>query len=129
MVLVVLVYEPAAAFAGTKTVMENSQLSPEARLIPDSDKLEDPLIVEPEPQYPVAGKAVAASPDNVAFKSLVKDKSVMPFSRSVLRILKSKVIVLPGEPNEENADETVPFSTVKKVAVVDSVKGTKLPVS
>lgn len=108
-VLVLLVYEPAAAFAGTRTEIENSQLSPDVRLIPVNDKFEVPLIVEPEPQYPVAGKAVAASPDNVAFRSLVNDMLVISLARSALRILKSRVIVLPGEANEENADETVPL--------------------
>ena len=77
---------PAAALAGMSTVTENEQLAPAARLTPFIDSVEVPVMVEPEPQKLLAGSDVAAKPDNVAFRSLVKFKSVISV-RSKFEIL------------------------------------------
>lgn len=86
MVLVVLVYVPGDALAGTNTETVKLQLLPEVRLAPAMVKLELPVMVEPEPQNPVVGNEVAAKPESVAFKSLVKVMSVASF-RSALVML------------------------------------------
>lgn len=74
----------------------NEQLSPVNKLTLLTDMVEEPDMVEPEPQNPSAGRAVAANPDKVAFKSLVKFKSVM-LVRSKLEMLYVRVVLAPGE--------------------------------
>lgn len=58
--------------------------------------VELPVIVDPVPQNPLAGKAVAANPLNVAFKSLVKVIPVAALFRSRLLMVNDKSTVVPG---------------------------------
>ena len=72
-----------AAAAGVSRVTSKLQLSPAASVAPEIARLLEPLIVEPAPQKPLAGRLVAASPDSMAFRSSVKAILVAASSRLV----------------------------------------------
>lgn len=74
----------------------NVQEASAARLAPAIVRLLLPVRVEPEPQNPLEGRAVAVRPDKVAFKSLVKVMSVAALVRSRLFMVKVSFIKLPG---------------------------------
>lgn len=59
-------------------------------------KVELPVSVDPTPQKPSVGKAVAVKPLSVAFRSLVKVISEASLLLSVLLRLKFRVTEVPG---------------------------------
>ncbi|GEA07015.1 hypothetical protein KUL42_17760 [Alteromonas sp. KUL42] len=127
-VLVLCVYAPGAALAGTRTVTEKLHVASDAKLIFEKESVDVPDTVEPAPQNPVEGSEVADNPDKVAFKSLVKFKSVMSLPRSVFRISKSSVTDEPGDANEENTIDTSCNTTLRITGgTVGIVIGEKLP--
>lgn len=81
--------------------MEKLQLAPDARLTLLTVTVEVPDIVEPEPQKPESGNAVAAKPDKAAFKSAVKPNPVISLSLSTLVKLKLRLMLSPGDAKEE----------------------------
>ena len=96
-VLVVLVYAPAAAFAGIRTETSKVQLSPDAKLTFEMESVDEPVADEPTPQKLSAGNCDMANPDNVALKSVVNASSEIALSRLLFNIVKVSGTEPPGK--------------------------------